>query len=108
MRIRIQLFISMRIRIKGAKQMRTQTDPCPDPRRTLKSQKLNFNNEKKTKSTLGKGSKTYYEGTKAFSKGRKPGLFVHFDQFPCSWIRNQDSQINADPCGSGSTTLLQT
>ncbi len=32
----------------------------------------------------------------------KPGFF----QFPCSWIRIQDSQMNADPGGSGSTTLI--
>jgi hypothetical protein len=51
-----------------------------------------------------------------FLKGRKPVLFVNFGQFPCSWIwiripNTQDSQINADPCGSGSgsgTTLLFT
>jgi hypothetical protein len=49
-----------------------------------------------------------------FLKGRKPVLFVNFGQFPCSWIqiripKTQDSQINADPCGSGSgTTLLFT
>jgi hypothetical protein len=53
-----------------------------------------------------------------FQKGRKQVLFVNFGQFPCSWIRIripdtriQDSQINADPCGSGSgsgTTLLFT
>jgi hypothetical protein len=38
----------------------------------------------------------------SFLKGRKPGLFVNFDKFPCSWIRArisiriQDSQMNAD------------
>jgi hypothetical protein len=46
----------------------------------------------------------------AFLKRRKPGLFVSFGQFLCSWIwiriftiriRIQDSQINKDPCGSG-------
>jgi hypothetical protein len=40
--IRIQLFISMRIRIQGAKQMRTHADPDPDPGQTLKSQKAEF------------------------------------------------------------------
>jgi hypothetical protein len=42
-------------------------------------------------------------------KGRKPDVFFNFFQFPCFWIsiriRIQDSQMNADPCGSGSTTL---
>jgi hypothetical protein len=27
-----------------------------------------------------------FEGTKAFLNGRKPSLFVNFDQFPFSWI----------------------
>jgi hypothetical protein len=30
--------------------------------------------------------KKTYEGSKAFLKGRKPGLFVNFGQF-CPWIR---------------------
>jgi hypothetical protein len=50
-------------------------------------------------------------------KGRKPSLFVNYGNFLCSWIRIrtrishriwiwiQDSQINADLGGSGSTTL---
>jgi hypothetical protein len=64
------------------------------------------------------GQKTYHEVTKTFLKGRKPGLFVNVDQFPFSWIRIrfpnadldpiQDSQMNADPGGSGSTTLVET
>ncbi len=29
--------------------------------------------------------------------GWKPGLFVDFGKFPCSWIRVQENQINADP-----------
>jgi hypothetical protein len=56
------------------------------------------------------------EGTKAFLKGRKPGLFVNFGQFPCYWtriripntricIRIQDSQMNAEPDGSGSGSI---
>ncbi len=59
-----------------------------------------------------RGQKRTYEGTKAFLKGRKPGLFVNFGQFPCSWIqiririsntdRIQDTLMNADPSGSGS------
>jgi hypothetical protein len=47
--------------------------------------------------------------TKGFLKYRKPGLFVNIgpecgSAFPI-WIRIQESQIDADPCGSGSTTL---
>ncbi len=33
------------------------------------------------------GQKHTYEGTKAFLKIRKPGSFVIFYQFSCSWIR---------------------
>ncbi len=40
MRIRIQLFASMRIRLKGAKQMRNYVDPGYD--KTSPSQKLYF------------------------------------------------------------------
>jgi hypothetical protein len=36
---------------------------------------------------VGKVKKHTYEDTKAFLKGRKPGLFVKINQFPCSWIR---------------------
>jgi hypothetical protein len=40
-------------------------------------------------------------------KGWKLGLFFNFGQFPCSWtwIRIQESQSNAGPCGSGYETL---
>jgi hypothetical protein len=46
-----------------------------------------------------------YEGTKAFLKGRKPGLFVNFSQFPCFWIQIRISNADPDPrqlnkCGS--------
>jgi hypothetical protein len=44
---------------------------------------------------------------KDFLKGRKPGLFVNFGKFPCSWIRMRipfprrilihARQIHADP-----------
>jgi len=33
------------------------------------------------------GTQIQYVGTKAFLKGWKLGLFVHFVQLPCSWIR---------------------
>ncbi len=40
----------------------------------------------------------------------RSGLFVHFCQYPCSWIRIRilGSQINADCCGTGSETLTAT
>ncbi len=36
----------------------------------------------------------------------RPGLVVNFEKFPCSWIRIriQNSQMNADPGGSGSAS----
>jgi hypothetical protein len=45
-------------------------------------------------------------------KGRKPGLFVNFGQFPCSWIRIRIPNTDPDPgqpneCGSGSKTLVE-
>jgi hypothetical protein len=45
------------------------------------------------------GQKTYgtYEGTKAFLKSRKPGLFVNFVQFPCSWIQICIPNTDPDP-----------
>jgi hypothetical protein len=54
----------------------------------LYHKKLNFYMKNMLK--IGNGSKdihTNYEGTKAFLKYRKPGLFVNFGQYPCSWIR---------------------
>ncbi len=58
----------------------------------------------KTLLRVGIRSKHTYEGSKDFSKGKKPGLFVNFGQFQWSvsgsafpiLIRIQDSQINAD------------
>jgi hypothetical protein len=42
---------------------------------------------------------------RAFLKGRKPGLFVNFGLFPCSWIRihipNTDPDLRQqNKCGS--------
>jgi hypothetical protein len=73
---------------------KTNADPYPDPDpgQTLKSQKV---------------KKHTYEGTKVFLKGRKPGSYVNFGQFRCSWIWIKDNQFNADPCGFGSTTLVR-
>ncbi len=88
--------------------MRIQADPDPD--QTFESQKVEFLHEKYTQGRW-KVKKHSYEGTKAFLKGRKPGLFVSFGQFPCSFIRIRISNTDPDPrqhneCGSGSTTLL--
>ncbi len=54
-----------------------------------------------------RGQKHSYEGTKAFLKGRKPGLFVNFCQLTCSWIRIRIPNTYPDPnprqpneCGS--------
>jgi hypothetical protein len=44
MRIRIQLFISMRIQIDGATSTRMHADP--DPGQSFKSQKVDFSHEK--------------------------------------------------------------
>ncbi len=40
---------------------------------------------------------TYLLGSKIILKSLKSGLFVYFGQYPCSWIRIQESQTNADP-----------
>ncbi len=51
---------------------------------------------------------TYYEDTKVFQKGRKPGLFVNFGQFLCSWIQICIPNTNpnrAQPNESGSRRI---
>jgi hypothetical protein len=86
----------------------TNADPCRSGQ-TLKSLEVNFYMK-----TIG--SQRRY-GKKAFLKGRKP---VYSRLFPCSWIqiwisigsafpiriRIHNSQLNAGPRGSGSTSLL--
>ncbi len=75
-------FYSMRIRIRvqGPKPMHTHADL--DPCQTLKSQNVKILHEKYTYLlNVVKVIKHTYEGTKAFLKGRKPGLFVNFGQF---------------------------
>jgi hypothetical protein len=62
----------------------TNADPGPDPGQTLKSQKV-----------------------EVCFEDRKPGLFVNFVQFPCSWIGISITNADPDPgqpnqCGSGS------
>jgi hypothetical protein len=58
---------------------------------------------------LVKGYKTYLRRYKSLFErlGWKSGLFVNFDQFPCSWIRTRIRIPNTDPdpgktnqCGS--------
>ncbi len=71
-------------------------DPDPDPGQTLKSQKVEFLHENMLKVRTIKDKKLSYEGTKAFLKGRKPGLFVNFSQFTCSWIRMRIRIPNTD------------
>ncbi len=59
--------------------------PDPDPVQTLKPQKVNFYMNNMLKIGFTRRSKNISnEGTKAFLKGRKPGLFFNFGQFPCS------------------------
>jgi hypothetical protein len=54
--MRVQLSISKWIRIKGAKPMRIPTDLYPDPGRTLKSQKAEYQHEKYTECALSTGN----------------------------------------------------
>jgi hypothetical protein len=86
--------------------MRIHADP--DPGQTLKSQKVEILHDRYCILKYAIGQKHTNEGTKALFKGRlqNPGLSVNFVLLPCTWI--QDCQINADPCGSGSTTLVAT
>jgi hypothetical protein len=63
-------------------------DPDPDPDQTFESQNIELLHERYRclRKVIGKKKYTY-ECTKAFMKGRKPGLLVNFGQFPRSWIR---------------------
>jgi hypothetical protein len=76
----------------------------PDPDQTFESQKAEFLHEKILK--VGKRSINIpTKVQKPFFKGRKPGLFVNFGQFPCSWIRIRIPNTDPDPrqpndCGS--------
>ncbi len=55
--------------------------PHPDPGKAFKTQKFKFLHEKYTKVGTITGLKITFEDTKAFLKGRKPGLFVIFVNF---------------------------
>jgi hypothetical protein len=93
-RIRIQLYISMRIRIQGDKPMRIRTRTLV---RLLIHKKLNF--YKKNKLKVGKRSKTvlYLRRVKSLLENQE----IKFRYL----LSGQDSQINANPCRSGSTAL---
>ncbi len=95
------IFISMWIRIKGAKRLRIQADP--NPGQTLKSQKV----ERSHEYIRVTGQKHTCKSTK--KAGNKVYLLILFNfhvpgsgsAFPIKiWIRIQDSQIDADQCGS--------
>jgi hypothetical protein len=85
----------------------------PDPGQNLETQKAEFLHNKYThvKWQWVKKHTGTYVGKKAYFKDRKLGLFVNFDQFPCSWFRIRipnrilirDSKIKAYPSGFGST-----
>ncbi len=62
---------------QGAKTMRIHADLDPDPGKNLKSQKVEFYMKIFLKQIIYKKKHTY-KGTRAFLKGRKPGLFVNF------------------------------
>jgi hypothetical protein len=99
MRFRIKLFfISLRMPDPDPGSQ-TNADPDPDPGQTLKPQKVEFLHEN-------------VRDVIAFLKGEKPGLFVKFSQFPCSWIRicipNTDPDTRQpDQCRSGSWSDLK-
>ncbi len=71
--------------------MRIHADPVPDP-----GQKSNYSMKKIFKVQVIGKKKYTYEGTKAFLKGRKPGLSVNFGQFQCSWIRIRTLDTDLD------------
>ncbi len=114
MRIRIQLF-NHNADPDLDPGSHINADPDPDPGQTLKSQKVDFYMKNMLK-VRNRSKKYTYEGTKAFLKGRKPGLFENFSQFTCSWIRiriripntnsdlGQSNECGSMCCGSGFTT----
>ncbi len=48
-------------------------------------------------SSYKRHKKLSYEGTKVFLKGKKPGFFVNYGQFPSSWNRIRIRITNTDP-----------
>ncbi len=65
-----------------------------DPGQILPSQKLDFDTKNLLYSCVIKHT---YAGKKAFLKGWKSGLFVNFNQFPCSWIWIRIPNRDPDP-----------
>jgi hypothetical protein len=61
----------------------TNAEPDPDPGQTLKPQQVEFLHEN-------------VRDVIAFLKGEKPGLFVMFGPFPCSWIRIRIPNADTD------------
>jgi hypothetical protein len=51
--------------------------------------------------------KTHLRRPRGLYERQETRLILKFGPFSYSWIRIQDRQMNADPCGSGSTTLSQ-
>jgi hypothetical protein len=75
--------------------MRIHADPDPDPCLTLKSQKAEF--LQKNILLIGNGSKSIPTKVQKPLKGSKPGLFVNFCRFQCSWIRISIPNTDLDP-----------
>jgi hypothetical protein len=82
--------------------------------RRLSHKTLNFYMKNVFSIGMVKGQKHNYEA-EVFLKGRKPGLFVNFGQFPSSWFGIRIPNTDPDPrhpndcgpggSGSGSTTM---
>jgi hypothetical protein len=95
MRTRIQLLISIRIRIRIEGDKPVQIHADPDPGQILSHKKSNFHmrNILKVINTYVKKHTGTYESTKA----RKPGKFENVGQFPCFWIRICIPNTDPDP-----------
>jgi hypothetical protein len=104
--IRIQLFILMRIRIRiriqEAKPMRIQADQ--DLVQTTDHKKSNFDMKNIHKEYVVKRSTTYLRWYKSLLKRQKTRFIYKF----CPISMLLDPEPNADPGGSGSTTLHYT
>ncbi len=91
MRVRIQLFILMLIRIQGARPIRIHADL--DPGRTLKSQKVEFLHLKyqvyfkNVGNTINIPTNTINIPYLFERRETRFTVFVNFGQFPCSWIQ---------------------
>ncbi len=94
MRIRIQIFVAMRIhirtRIQGAKPMRIHADL--DPCQTLKSQKVEFLHEKYNKTRYW-GKKHIYDGKKSVFERQQ----TRFTYWILSFSMLQDPEHRVSP-----------